>query len=152
MRNRWTRSTYRKRGKIKISPRGAGPRDETLFFILSLTSYPPFPRALVSVSLSHSHSLALLLFDRAVPPSTPRNSPTIPSFSRTRHVASQIGLYVQVSPINSTFSLSSDTRRILTHRRIVAMLINDVKINQPRATTFGNARGLLTVVRKHRGR
>lgn len=151
MRNRWTRSTYRKRGKIKISPRGAGPRDEALFFILSLTSYPPFPRAL-ALSLSLSLALALLLFDRAAPPSTLRNSPTIPSFSRTRHVASQIGLYVQVSPINSTFSLSSDTRRILTHRRIVAMLINDVKINQPRATTFGNARGLLTVVREHRGR
>lgn len=150
MRNRWTRSTYRKRGKIKkISPRGAGPRDETLFFILSLTSYPPLPsRSSLSLSLSLYRSSTV---PRLLPPH-PRNSPTIPSFSRTRHVASQIGLYVQVSPINSTFRplVLFDTRRILTHRSsIVAMLINDVKINQPRATTFGNARGLLTVVREH---
>lgn len=75
MRNRWTRSTYRKRGKIKkISPRGAGPRDETLFFILSLTSYPPLPSRCLSLSLSLT--LALSLFDRAAPPpSSPEEQP-----------------------------------------------------------------------------
>lgn len=120
MRNRWTRSTYRKRGKIKISPRGAGPRDQTLF------SFYPSPPTLSLLSLSCSCTVPLL-------PQEPHhslfftNAPCCqPDWPLCAGFADKFRL-----------RFSSDTRRILT-QRIVATLINDVEMNRVPALS-GNA-------------
>lgn len=83
MRNRWTRSTYWKRGKIKISPRGASPCDETLF-----SSYPlPSPRAGPPLPLSAPFAAS-------------------PSVLPTRHVANQIGPRCNASVADKFFLLA----------------------------------------------
>lgn len=123
MRNRWTRSTYRKRGKIKISPRGAGPRDETLF------SFYPSPPTLSHLHPSRPLSLSLssLSYSCTVPllPQQPHhslfftNAPCCqPDWPLCAGFANKFRL-----------RFSSDTRRILT-QWIVATLIDDVKINR----------------------
>lgn len=134
MRNRWTRSTYRKRGKIKISPRGAGPRDQTLF-----SFYPSPP------TLSHLHpSRPPVLLSLSLSPLS--CSSTVPLLPQEPHHS----LFFTNAPccqpdwplcagFANKFRLrfSSDTRRILT-QRIVATLINDVEMNRVAALS-GNA-------------
>lgn len=129
MRNRWTRSTYRKRGKIKISPRGAGPRDQTLF------SFYPSPPTLSHLHPSLSLSLSPLSCSSTVPllPQEPHhslfftNAPCCqPDWPLCAGFANKFRL-----------RFSSDTRRILT-QRIVATLINDVEMNRVPALS-GNA-------------
>lgn len=126
MRNRWTRSTYRKRGKIKISPRGAGPRDETLFFhILSLTSYPPpsLPPSLCCSSAAPRPSL---------PPPRGTAPPTTSLFFTNAPCCQPDW------PLCAGFANKFHLRPLVRYTSnfnappwIVAMLINDVKINQP---------------------
>lgn len=131
MRNRWTRSTYRKRGKIKISPRGAGPRDETFFshsipHLLSSSFPPPLPPSLPrSVAPRPRRAPPCLHPGEQPPPTTSLFFTNAPCCQPDWPLCAGFANKFHLRP------LVRYTSNFNAPPWIVAMLINDVKINQP---------------------